>query len=414
MHYLKRYFNNLAAGLGLGFGLLASTALSTASAVPLTPPGGAPSYMNSIYQRLIRTSTVTPPQERRIYSAVSGLTDTPDHPWLNTLKDRPEGEASREVSACLENYCEEKYADLSEQDKFIARIMVIEAMFDDGLDAREMRAYSQFVSTFQPLPALKAYEDQLMDSALAQIINHPVYESLQRNLLPANRITPQNAALQFQIRRDFIEHAATVLRRAHGMDKVQTILDTFPAALNTAGAYALNRSSYPEVETSRTLLFNYNSLDAHDISLLVNMIAHEVRHTVDFEIRDKSRTQKITPDDVYFRSTLVHNLNDNYYIPLCASSTHASRTCPEQHGWYRNQYIERSAQDYARLFTDKFNQKVRERNENAQRLFNDALLGAKPQPPHLPDPGPAKIAPYIESRRLEAEKFKLPQQFLLG
>lgn len=407
---IHQYFNRLATCIGLPLALGTS---ALASAEPIVPAGSNPPYMNTIYQKIIRGSTPAPRESIRIYNSITGIAPIPENDWLKQLKTMSASAAAEEIRTCFASYCEEKYPLLSDNEKFIAKIMVIEAMFADGLDDQEFRTYSEFLSGFQPAQDFLDAEDRIMDSAINTIIESPLYTFLKRKIVPARQINAENAHEQFNIRRNFIDYVTRTLRQAYGLSPVQTVLDNFPQALTTAAAYALSRPAHPDIETPRALIFNYRVNEMHDLSLMLNTVAHEVRHTLDFDMRDNARHHPVNMDDNRFQHIAVHRLNDNYYIPLCSSTSAASLACPQQFQWYKNQYVERSAQDYARKFTNKFNDKVKER-ESAPPAEPPAEPPAAPQPPDVPPDKKEADLVFMESRRFEAHKFKLPTHFVVA
>lgn len=386
---IRKTFNRLAAGLGLGFAIGCTGAtLAQTPVTPIIPSGSTPAYLPRIYERIINGSSSANPAASYIHSPISRITDVPDNNWLRHLQNMSPAAAQEEIRGCFQSFCEHKYPLLTAPEKFIARIIVIEAMFHGGLTDEEFRTYSEFVSRFQPDQNFHQRDDMLIDVITDNIVNSPAYADLKRLIVPAADITAANAREQYDIRKNFIDLVTHEIRSAYNKGAVTTHLDNFPSRLSSAAAYTLNRDHYPDFPTNRALIFNYGAKDTHDIESLLDLTAHEVRHTLDFDDRNHAHKKEISADDVHFKHVAVINLNQNLYIRLCASQKPAAVACPQQYEWYKNQYVERSAQDFARKLLEKFREKVR-----AAEAFNDALYSASS----------------LEGmRRLEPQKFELP------
>lgn len=356
---LRATFNRLATGLGL------AVVMGLASAQPTVPPGSNPDYLVHIYRRL--TTGSTPPDFSRVTlsSSITDRAPIPDNAWLQNLKAMTPAEAEAAVQGCLESLCEHKYPLLSENEKFIARMMVLEAMFHDGLNASEFRTYSQFLSRFQPDHGLQEQEAALINILADTIADSPEYRDLKQKLIPAADITSQNAAEQFQIRQDFIIFVTREVRRAFGRESTPTYLDLFPTALNGTAAVTISRGSNPEIESHRAILFNYNARNTHHAEMLLELVAHEARHSLDFDDRDQLYRGELGSHDSRFSHIVTIDLNNNLYIPLCATSSYGSVSCPEQYEWYKNQYVERSAEDFAAKLLRGVREKLNSRRQNS-------------------------------------------------
>lgn len=382
---IRKSFNRLAAGLGLG---LAVAGAGPARAQPPMPPDSTPDYMPRIYERIINASGGGDRTRSYIHSSITRLAATPASDWLKSLRNMSPADAQEEIRSCFQSLCEHKYPLLTENEKFIARVIVIEAMFHEGLTEEEFRTYSEFVSRFQPDHSFQQRDEALIDAIADKIIGSPEYANLKQRIVPAAHITAANASEQFGIRKNFIDLVTHEIRSAYNMDAVTTHLDNFPQRLSGAAAYALNRGNHPYLPTKNTLLFNYAVPNAHAVESLLDVAAHETRHTMDFDNRDRAHRYEINADEPEFRHVAVINLNQNLYIPLCSGVTHPSITCPQQFDWYKNQYAERSAQDFARKLVEKFRDKAR----IAEALENTPQSASSLEGVH----------------RLEAEKLKLP------
>ncbi len=399
---IRKKFNRLAAGLGaaLAMGLTtgcSSGALAQNSASPGTnpiiPPGSTPDYLPRIYERIINSGSNDARATNYVHSPIARIADIPANDWLQRLRNMDPGDAQEEIRGCFQSFCEHKYPLLTENEKFIARIVVIEAMFHDGLSDEEFRTYSEFVSRFQPDQNFNQRDDVLIERITDQIINSPAYAALKQLLLPAAQITGTNAVEQYNIRKNFIDMVTHEIRTAFNMDSVTTHLDNFPQRLSSAAAYAISRGAYPELPTNRALLFNYAVSSTHSIESLLDLSAHETRHTMDFDDRDRVHRREIMTGDPHFKHVAVINLNQNLYIPLCTNNTHAAYSCPQQFEWYKNQYVERSAQDFARKLVEKFRDKVRAAEARDKAIYDTS----------------SRENPSLQSMRsLEPQKFELP------
>lgn len=400
---IRKSFNRLAAGLGLGFAMsftmgLGGPAHAQAAPLPLIPPGSNPDYLPRIYERIMNSSGSASRSNSHVHSPIARITDVPAHDWLLRLRNMHPADAQEEIRGCFQSFCEHKYPLLTENEKFVARVIVIEAMFHDGLNDEEFRTYSEFVSRFQPDYNFQQRDDALIDTISDKIINSQEYADIKRLLVPAASITTVNAAEQFIIRKNFIDLVTHEIRSAYNMDAVTTHLDNFPPRLSGAAAYALGRSTYNFLPTKNALIFNYAVSSTHSIESLLDTAAHETRHTMDFDDRDRAHRYEIAAGDVRFKHVAVINLNQNLYISLCAGVTHPSVACPQQFEWYKNQYVERSAQDFARKLVDKFREKARAAEALNKALYNTSSLD-----------NPSLTPPSFEGvRRLEPQKLQLP------
>lgn len=386
---IHKKFNRLAAGIGLGFAIgCHGGALAQTSVNPTIPPGSTPDYLPRIYERIINGSGNIAPSTSHIHSSITDIASLPDNDWLRHLQSLPPSEAHEEISSCFQTFCEHKYPLLTENEKFIARIIVIEAMFHDGLTPEEFRTYSEFISQYQPDHNFQQRDEALIDGIADKITRSPAYAALAQALVPAAQITSANAAEQYTIRKNFIDMVTHEIRSAYSMGAVTTLLDNFPQRLSSAAAYTISQGSYPELPTERAIIFNYAVSSTHNIESLIDLGAHETRHTMDFDNRSRAYRHEIAPDDPLFKHVAVINLNQNLYIPLCANNTHAAYSCPQQYEWYKNQYVERSAQD----FSNKLVRKIREK-----------LRALRPT-----ETAPVDTTSFENSRRLEPQKLKLP------
>ena len=404
---IRKKFNRLAAGLGVAFAMGLTTGCSSGalahnpanpsanpSANPIIPPGSTPDYLPLIYERIINSgSNINARATSNVHSPIARITDIPANDWLQRLRNMSPGDAQEEIRGCFQSFCEHKYPLLTENEKFIARIVVIEAMFHDGLNDEEFRTYSEFVSRFQPDQNFHQRDDALIERITDQIINSPEYVALKQRLVPSTQITRTNAVEQYNIRKNFIDMVTHETRSAYDMDGVTTHLDNFPRRLSSAAAYALSRAHSPELPTNRGLIFNYAAANAHSIESLLEISAHEARHTMDYDDLDRVHRREITTSDPHFKHVAVINLNQNLYISLCTNNTHAQYSCPEQFEWYKNQYVERSAQDFARKLVDKFRAKIRALDSINKDLYNTS----------------SRETPSLQGvRRLEPQKLELP------
>ncbi len=399
---IRTKFNRLAAGLGVALAMGLTTGCSSGALAqnsaspgtnPIIPPGSTPDYLPRIYERIINSSNNNARAISYIHSPISRIADIPANDWLQRLRNMDPGDAQEEIRGCFQSFCEHKYPLLTENEKFIARIVVIEAMFHGGLNDEEFRTYSEFVSRFQPDQNFHQRDDIVIDRITDQIINSPAYAALKQLLVPSTQITRANAVEQYTIRKNFIDMVTHKIRSAYNMDAVTTHLDNFPPRLVSAAAYALSRAHSPELPTNRALIFNYAAANAHNIESLLDISAHEARHTIDYDDRDRAHRREISPSDPHFKHVAVFNLNQNLYISLCANTTHAAYSCPQQFEWYKNQYAERSAQDFARKLVDKFRDKMRAADVINNMLYNTSSLET----------------PSLQGvRRLESQKFELP------
>ncbi len=391
---IHKNFNRLAAGIGLGLALgCGGVAMAQTPANPIIPPGSTPDYLPRIYERIINSGSGDARATRYVHSPIARIADVPANDWLQRLRNMDPADAQEEIRGCFQTFCEHKYPFLTENEKFIARIIVIEAMFHDGLTDEEFRTYSEFVSRFQPDQSFHQRDDMMIDRITDQIINSPAYAALKQLLLPATQITAVNAVEQYNIRKNFIDMVTHEIRSAYNMDSVTTHLDNFPPRLISAAAYALSRAHSPELPTNRGLLFNYTASSAHAVETLLDISAHEARHTIDYDDRDRVHRREIITSDPHFKHVAVINLNQNLYIPLCTNSTHAAYSCPQQFEWYKNQYVERSAQDFARKLVDKFRDKIRAADAVNRALYDTSSLES----------------PLLQGvRRLEPQKLELP------
>ena len=374
---IHKRFNRLAAGVG--FALSCSLTASPVMAQPIVPPGSNPGYLTRINERMIGGSAMPDLRARdSVTSPISSLTNVPDNPWLHYLKSLPPDQAAAEVRSCLPSLCEHQYFSLSESDRFIARIMVLEAMFHDGLNDEEFRTYSRFLSQFRPDRALQEKDDAAINLLTDNILNSPAYKVIRENLVSAAEITPANAEEQYRLRKNFIEFITQEIRAAYGLAAVPTYLDRFPGALNGTAAVAISRNYIPEVIDNRILLFNYNAGETNHVERLLALTAHEVRHTIDFDLRDMALQGRIDSYDPHFSHVATIHLNQNLYIPLCATGSYGAVSCPEQYEGYRNQYVERSAVDFANKLIGKLREKIRNLEKNS------ALSRLEPQKLQLP------------------------------
>lgn len=355
MNILK-HFNRHAAGWGLS---LITAWTSVANAEPIVPPGSNPDYLPRLYERLVNNSSVPDFSSLQIQSSITDLTDVPRNEWLQRLKNMNPEEAEEEVQGCIQSYCEHKYPLLAPHEKFVARVMVMEAMFHNGLNDQEFRVYSEFLSRFQPDSLFQQHDDAMIAQIVDRIIVSPAYRNIRDNIVPASRINSSNAETQFNIRIDFINSVSDIIRAAYQKDYVSSYLDRFPPALNGTAAVTMSRGNNPELETNRAVLYNYNALGEQGLEILLDITAHETRHTIDFDVRSMAYDRQITSDDPRFSHTAVINLNQNLYIPLCATRTFGNVSCPQQFEWYRRQYVERSAQDFANKVIQKFRERLR-------------------------------------------------------
>ena len=355
---IRRIFNQWATGFGLGLGLILNTNGNPLMHPPI-PAGSNPDYLPRVYEHIINTSRTASRTNSDIRAPIAHIADIPNNDWLHRLRSMSPAEAAEEIRGCFQTFCEHKYPLLSEDQRFIARIIVIETMFHDGLNDEEFRTYSEYLGRFQPDMYFHRRDEALIETITDKIINSREYENLKRQILPSTRITATNAREQFNIRKDFINRATHEIRTAYNMDSVTTYIDNFPQQLHGAAAYALSQAHHPELPTNRAVLFNYAVSSAHNIETLLDITAHEVRHTMDFDDRDRVYRREITVNDVSFKHIAVINLNHNLYIPLCAQGTHSATSCPQQFEDYKNQYVERSAQDFARKLLERFRIKLR-------------------------------------------------------
>ena len=353
---IHKHFNRLAARLGIS---LAATCAPMANAEPIVPPGSNPDYLPRLYERLVNNSNVPDFSRLRVHSSVTELTDVPQDEWLQRLMNMTPDEAEAEVQSCIQSLCEHKYPLLNPSEKFVARLMVIEAMFHNGLNDQEFRVYSEFLSRFQPNRDFLDNDDAMIERIVDRIIASPAYANIRDNLVPASQIDTNNAATQFNIRVNFIKFVSDEIRTAYRRESISTYLDRFPSILNGTAAVTFDRNGNPELETQRAVLYNYNALGERNVEVLLDITAHETRHTIDFDDRQMALNRQLPADDPCFSHTAVINLNQNLYVPLCATRTFGNVSCPQQYEWYRRQYVERSAQDFANKVVLKFREKLR-------------------------------------------------------
>lgn len=374
---IHKLFNRLA--VGVGFALSCSLTAPPAMAEPIVPSGSNPGYLTRIYERMVRNSAMPDLRARNtVTSPISSLTTVPDNPWLHYLKSLPPDQAASQVRGCLPSLCEHQYFSLSESDRFVARIMVLEAMFHDGLNDEEFRTYSRFLSQFSPDRVLQEKDDAAINMLTDNILNSPAYKAIRARLVSAAQITPANAEEQYRLRKNFIEFITQQIRAAYGLATVPTYLDRFPGALNGTAALAISRNYIPEVVDHRVLLFNYNVVETNNVESLLTLTAHEVRHTIDFDMRDMALQGSIDSHDPHFSHVATIHLNQNLYIPLCATGSYGAVSCPEQYEGYRNQYVERSANDFANKLIGKLREKIRDLENNS------TLSRLEPQKLQLP------------------------------
>jgi cytochrome c-type biogenesis protein CcmH/NrfG len=95
-------------------------------------------------------------------------------------------------------------------------------------------------------------------------------------------------------------------------------------------------------------------------------------------MRDMAQQGSIASHDPYFSHAATIHLNQNLYVPLCATGSYGAVSCPEQYEGYRNQYVERSAIDFANKLIGKLREKIRNQENNS------ALRRLEPQKLQLP------------------------------
>lgn len=360
-------FNRAAAGLSLS--LLLLTPLITHSqqeTVKLIPEGQNPPALAKIYKQLSVRSRLPNPADFRIDSSVTAVSDIPDNQWLRDLKDMPPEQAEAEVRSCLSSLCEHKYPLLDSSDKFIARIMVLEAMFYNGLNAEEFRIYSEFLSRHEADAAFYNRDKQITNTVVAEIYTSTVYKNLRDKIIPTTRIISANAVEQFHLRQNFMQYISDRIRAAFGYAPIPVYLDKFPAKINGTAALTIDENYTYNFPDSQIILVNYLPSAVDNVNTIIELMAHEIRHSIDFSYRAEFLARNIDSHDPRFSHVGVINLNENAVIPLCEARTSAQVECPQQYNWYRDQYRERSAINFARKFIEEFRQEAtRHQNTNA-------------------------------------------------
>lgn len=381
---LRRHFNRLATGLvfGLSLGCATSTGLSANPSETnsnLVPAGKTPSFIAEAYEKLSGVkSRPRDPATFSIRTSVTSLTDLPDNPWLHQLKALAPAAAEQTVRPCLKTLCAENFAELAEPEKTIGQIVVLEAMFHNGLNQEEHKTYAEYLKDFEPDERMKETDERIIAETTAAIRNSEEYRNIRARLIPVAQITPHNKAEQFHLRLDFMKFVADKLRRNYSVEPIHVYLDEFPAPI--ANTVALNIPvSYVKNIKKPFILVNYTSKAVNNIDDIILYLSHEVRHSIDNNITMDLRKKTFTREDQRFTHAAVTTLNDNAYINACAAITPPPGNCTQQYAWYRNQYKERSAFD----FSDKFLKKLKQGSE------------VEPAPPQT-------------SYRLEPQKLQLP------
>ena len=372
-------FNRFAAGLTAVLCLTAPTLTrSNQEAARLIPEGQNPNALTQIYERLSARSRLPNPADFRIASTVTAVSNIPDNQWLRDLKNMPPEQAEQEVKACLSSLCDHKYPFLSPTDTFIARLMVLEALFNNGLDPEEFRTYSEFLSRHEADPAVYERDKRICEIVAAALLDSAAYRNLRAKIVPTARITAINANEQFHLRRDFMQHVSDRLRAEYGHAPIPVYLDKFPVQLSGTAALMISENYTGDFPSGQIVLVNYLPTTIDNPDKIIELMAHETRHSIDFSNRAALLEHRIESHDPRFTHIAVINLNENAVIPLCDARTYAQIECPQQYSWYRNQYRERSAVDFARKFLEQFKQEIRRRENHG------ALSGLKPEKLQLP------------------------------
>jgi hypothetical protein len=348
-HYSK-LFSQLAYSAPLCIALSIPAQARAPKPIHLIPEGTVPEYVSKHYDAIIKDTTPDFSGYRIQTSVRNTSLPVPDNEFLKDLALATPKKAEKIARNCGPSLCANRYRELNQRDRTTASILVLESLFRKGLNKKDLKTYSQFVSTYKPEKAFSDRDQVLMREAVAGIISHPAFIAIQKDLVPITKISTENAEAQYYLRLNFMQAVSDEIRKAYGFAPIPVVLDIFPGKLSHLSGLKFGEKISDQEENNSVIDVNYISAVADHIFVMMALVAHETKHSIDANLMDALVAGKMSPDDINASHAAVLLLNNAAYILPCESDKSETPECKEQFKTYAHQYTERTATDYESNF----------------------------------------------------------------
>ena len=332
------------AGSAAALAFLGGAAMADEDSLPVPPdatPPEAKIYMDAARAGARRAKT------QKYISDLKGDYTLPNitHPYVVSLRALPPAQREAEARTCLSAKCFNTRSGGDGIETLQIRAAALEALRYQGISAKDAPHVEAFQNNFKPSPGYVDWEEQQFRKAVLAMRDAGAGDILAQ--IRENRKSGKTETLeQHALWHELLQMASDKIRAAFDLKPVPVILDAFPEDLSFASGFfqPLDLEDAP-------IFIRYNHFSMSSDFLTLMVAAHEAKHSVDHSLARMVTTGQIKRDDPRYAHAVAFLLNTQTY----------AQKDPE----YTEQYVERTASHFERVFRDGLYYALAPHNQNS-------------------------------------------------